>query len=350
MRASGAIESPWRIRYGAPVPWRALSVLVCISAGLVRGASAQSFTGFGPVPARNYQPIQLIFLNLPVERARTVAAGLVAVHAETAEINTIATASNASYDARLKFETNRTVFGAKLGLLPGLEAGLDIPFLSHFGGFLDPPIDSIEAFFGTSNPERDDYPNNSFGDFFVRKGTTSVFQGYHQVFELGDLWFSAKQEVWSVPDWPLVSVRAAVKAPTGRAGGVFGSGKPDFGLGLATEYQVLHWLVFYGNFAGIFPVGPIADADLTLNPFINQAVALEAGIFSNCSLLVQQGLYTSPFHGTGIRLLDGTPVDITVALNVVVGDLLLQLAATDNVSPVEPAADFTLLFRVASAL
>jgi Protein of unknown function (DUF3187) len=324
------------------VLWLCCSLLV-LSATRVR---AEEFYGFGPAPVRNYQPIQLIFLNLPVERARTVAPGDVDVHLETVESNTIVTEDEPRIQAILKFETNRTVIGSKVGLRPGLEVGIDIPFISRFGGFMDPFIDSIESFFGASNPERSLYPNNSFGAFFVRQGDITLFGGKHEDPEIGDMWLSAKQEILHAPGLPLVSLRGAVKLPTGDVAEVFGSGHPDFGLGFAADYQPFRRLWLYGNLSGIYPVGPITPVNLTLNPILNQALAAELELWRDCSLLLQQEVYTSPIHGTGTRMLDGTVVEITAGANARWGPALFQLAFVDNISPVATAADFSAMLRV----
>jgi len=328
-----------------------LAATCCFALLSIRNARAdeaeaeERFDGFGPAPVRNYQPIQLIFLNLPFERARVIAPGHFDLHVETVETNEIATTQAPGIDSALKFETNRTVLGATYGVRPGLELGVDLPFLSRFGGFLDPFIDAVEHAFGTFNPERGLYPDNSFGDFFVRDGNTTLFAGRHEAFQLGDIWFSGKQEILPQPGYPLVSLRAAIKAPTGSTDNVFGSGHPDFGLGLAAEYQALSWLMLYGDLAGIFPVGTVTSERLTLNPFVNEAIAAEAGVFRDFSLLVQQELYTSPIHGTGTRLLDGTVVEITGGANLRWGPALLQLAFVDNVSPVLASADFSMMLR-----
>ena len=55
------------------------------------------------------------------------------------------------------------------------------------GGFLDPIIDEVEGVFGVGNVERDLYPNNSFGDFYVRKGQTKLFDGGKETLYPGDL-------------------------------------------------------------------------------------------------------------------------------------------------------------------
>ena len=308
-------------------------------------ARAEEFAGYGPIPVRNFQPIQLIFLNLPFERARARPPGTIEVYLESAESNEIAT-NQENVQALLKFETNYTLLGGAVGVMPGLDVDLGIPVISRFGGFLDPPIDSIEDFFGTTNPERKLFPNNSFGGFQVHRGDTVLFDGLDQQFNLGDIWTSARYEVWHPAGLPLVALRAAIKAPTGRASGVYGSGKPDFGLGVAAEQQLLDWLVVYANLNGIYPMGPITPAHLTLNPMLTEGVAAEAHVFHHISLLLQQETYTSPMHGTGTRLLNGTVVELTAGINAAWDGLLLQLGMIDNVSPVLTAADFTLLLRM----
>lgn len=307
-------------------------------------AGSTDFTGFGPLPTRNFQPVQLIFLNLPFERARVLRTGEYAVSLESAEINEVATNQD-DINAVLKFETNRTVLGARIGVARALEVGLGVPFLSRYGGALDPFINTVEDVFQTSNPERHQFPENSYGGFRITRGETLLFHGPNQEFEFGDLWADAKYEVWHTPGLPTLSLRAAVKAPTGRAGGVFGSGKPDFGIGAAAEHQWLRWLVTYGNLNLIYPVGPITPGRLTLNPMLAAAVAGEAHIWRSLSFVLQQETYTSPFH-TGTRLLDGTVVELTMGFNFACNRVLFQLGAIDNVSPVVAAADFTVLGRI----
>jgi hypothetical protein len=326
-------------------------VLITIGFLLLRGAGAalaveeEPFSGYGPIPVRNFQPIQLIFLNLPFERARVQPPGHFELHLESAESNEIAT-NQGNIDATLKFETNRTVLGGSVGVGHGLEVGLDVPMISRFGGFLDPFIDDVEHLFGNFNPERSLFPNNSFGGFSVQRGSTNLFGGHDQSFNLGDIWMSGKYEAWHREGWPLFALRAAIKFPTGRAGGVYGSGNPDFGLGLAAEYQVLPWLMTYGNLALIYPVGPITDGDLTLNPMVTQGVSFEARLFRPVSVLIQEELYTSPMHGTGTGLLDGPLVELSGGFNVALQPVLFQLGIVDNATGVITAADFTVMVRM----
>jgi hypothetical protein len=297
----------------------------------------------GPAPVRNFQPIQLIFLQLPFERTRTVGRGHLGIDVDTAEINVIE-AKDGPIESRLKFETNRTVLGLRYGLAPAWEVSMHLPLISRFGGFLDPIIDEFESLFGAGNPQRDLYPNNSFGDFYVRRDDVEIFGGGKETLAPGDLWFTVKRELRWKPKWPLFGVRAAIKAPTGSLDKVTGSGKPDFGLGLLAEYRVLSPLILYLNFNVIYPLGPITPVDLTLNPMVSESFAMELALTSELGAFFHQAAYTSPMHGTGRILLDEGPVEVGFGFNwVVTNNLALQLAVIQNVSEVEAAADATVL-------
>lgn len=317
---------------------------------VILAASARAEDEFlfsGPSPTRNFQPIQFIFLQVPFEKAATVGDGILGFNVESAEANVIAT-TQGEIESRLKFETNRTVFGLRYGLTPHWEVGLDVPFISRFGGFLDPFIDEVEYIFGVGNRERDIFPNNSFGDFTVRKGDVRVFEGRKTTFAIGDLWGSTKYDFAPKPGWPLlVAIRAALKAPTGSESAVTGSSNPDFGLGVAADYRPFSRLTTYLNMNVIFPIGPITPVQLGLHPIFSQSFAAELALTKHLSALLHQAVYTSPMHGNHARLLDGEPVEIGMGLNYAWSEaLVFQFLAIDNVSPVEPASDFTVMLSM----
>ncbi len=310
------------------------------------GVSAGEFEFLPPAPTRNFQPIQLIFLNLPFERAVVLPPGDLALQAQSAEINEIATSSGA-IDSTLKFESNRTVFGFRVGVWDGWEAGMELPFISRFGGFLDPVINGAEEFFGAVNPERNLFPENTFGGFSVARGDTSLFEGGEVTFQPGDLSFLVKRQLRLPESWPRLALRGAIKAPTGDADEVLGSGEPDFGLGVAADYQPWQRLMLYGNLNLVYPVGPITAGDLTLNPFVGQSFAAHLAITRHWSVFLHEAVYTSPFHGTGAALLDGTVVELGLGLNVACGERFgAQLLGIQNMSGVEQAADFTLMLAL----
>ncbi len=322
---------------------RRIAALAVGLLGLAAPLGAAEFDFVGPAPTRNFQPIQLIFLNLPFESAATLEPGGVALLLQSAEINEIATTQGA-INSTLKFESNRTVFGVRYGLFERWEVGMELPFISRYGGFLDPPIDWVENLFGRVNAERKLFPQNSFGGFSVVRGDTVLFEAGEENFQPGDLSFLLKHALSLPPAWPRIAVRAAVKAPTGNAGAVLGSGRPDFGAGIAADYRPFDRLMLYFNANLVYPVGPITDGDLTLNPFVSQSFAAHLGITRRWSVMLHQATYTSPFHGTGVALLDGTVVELGFGLSFAYNPWFgAQVLGIQNMSGVEQSADFTLL-------
>src|SRR5690606_26316417 len=135
----------------------------------------------------------------------------------------------------------------------------------------------------------------------------------------------------------------AFKAPTGNPDQVLGSGKPDFGLGVAADYRPWSRLQLYTNVNVVYPVGPITAGDLTLNPFITQSFAAHGALSRRWALLLHQATYTSPFHGTGAPLLDGTVVELGFGLGFAWSERFgAQLLGIQNMSGVEQSADFSL--------
>jgi hypothetical protein len=220
-----------------------------------------------------------------------------------------------------------------------------MPFITRYGGFLDPPIDEVEKWFNAENPERNLYPQDKFGAFIVQKGDVILFEGGKEEFQPGDLWFSVKREIEPGGRWPLLALRGALKVPTGNEGAVLGSGNPDLGFGVAAEKQVLRRLMLFLKVNLVFPFGRVGDGDLSLNPIVSESFAAEFALTRCWSALLHQAVYTSPMHGTGTNLLDADVVELGLGFNFAWSERLgFQLLGINNVSGVEQAADFTLLF------
>jgi hypothetical protein len=319
-----------------------LAVVASVVALLVSPSSLAE-EPFGPLPVRNFQPLRQVFFHFPFAAARVPEAGALWLDVESAESNVIAT-DHGAVDALLKFEQNRTNLRARLGLPRGWLVGVEVPFLSRFGGFLDPLIDTTEDLFSASNPERRLFRNNVFGGFQVVKGGQVLFHGPRQYLELGDLAFETQAEIGHWDDRLRVAARFAVELPTGRTSAVWGSGTTDLGVGLALDYRL--WgqrLWMFANVAGIFPIGRVSAAELPLDPFLQQGLAFEWRAGRNLSLLLQEEVYTSPFRDVHSLVLEGTIVELSAGAVYKIGPGALWLGGIENVSGVAQAADFTLM-------
>jgi hypothetical protein len=128
---------------------------------------------------------------------------------------------------------------------------------------------------------------------------------------------------------PAVSLRGAVKLPTGDQSAFFGSGSPDFGLGLAAEKLVAGRWMLYGNVTGVVPTGTIAG--LGLQPTLSALAAIEYLWSENLSITAHFDFYSSPFSGTNLAVLDHGVTEAVLGFSYrVAPHFLWQMYAVEN--------------------
>lgn len=298
--------------------------------------------GFGPFPVRNFQALDQLVLGMPGERAAVLRKGDFDVRLELANTATIARDSEEQAEVTMKFETVRAGLFLRYGLTDRLEIGAEVPVLHRYGGFMEGAIKGVEnATTGLSPPRK------ALGDmhyaFNISNGGRTMFKGSDGATGLGDVSFFGKYQLLKETSaLPAMSLRVAVKAPTGDTAEVFGSGHPDVGIGLALEKAfAAHWIV-YTNVNGIFPTGRIAGLDL--QPVVSGLVAIEYLWTENLSITAQFDYYSPPFHGTGTRVLDKGVTESVLGVSYrVLPGLLWQLYGVENLDFITgSAADFTL--------
>lgn len=138
-------------------------------------------------------------------------------------------AERTSESIRIDGETYRTSLRWTHGLVPGWEAGLEIPVVAHSGGFLDEFIVDWHDFLGLKQLGRDQAENNRLAYRYIRAGQTrfNVDESHHG---LGDiLLFSGKRVAVQSSRHPdlRLTVRGQLKVPTGEANNLLGSGGWD---------------------------------------------------------------------------------------------------------------------------
>ncbi|MBI1823754.1 MAG: DUF3187 family protein [Nitrospirae bacterium] len=300
----------------------------------------------GPFPVRNYNPVQLLFLSLPPEMATTLSKGSSKVTLDLAESSVILTESTQHVDAVMKFETFRYALNLKHGLTDRLEVGVEIPFYYRDGGFLDPFIKSVENSFDARSTERLSFKDGSFGGFKIIRDGKSLVSGGDQERGLGDISLNAKYLALSEREnRPAIALRLAAKLPTGDFNRAFGSGKADFGVGLAAQKTLGSRWVLYLNQSVVFPMNHFGDTDLTLKPIYTMAITGEYLWTKRFSLVGQLNAYSTPFQGTGIGMLDHGVTEAVFGFNYRIRPQIpWKVYIIENFNDPEPgaAADFTL--------
>jgi hypothetical protein len=297
--------------------------------------------GFGPFPVRNFHPIQQLVLNMPGDRAAVLQQGVLDVRLELAETATVFRDVSSQAGTTMKFETLRSGVFLRYGMAERWELSVEVPVLYRSHGFMDGPIEAVERVTTGVSPARKALGSGYIFD--ISRGGRTIASGREGVVGLGDSTIMSKyQLLLETTSMPAVSIRTAIKLPTGDEGQFFGSGSPDFGFGLAAEKGFASRWVVYGNLNGVLPTGRIAG--LTLHPTISGIVAVEYLWSENLSITAQFDYYSTPFRGVGTRVLDKGVTESVAGFSYrLASHLLWQVYAVENLDFITgSAADFTL--------
>ena len=310
--------------------------------------------GFGPFPVRNFQPFHQLVLSLPGDRAAVVKPGTVDVRLELAETASVYNENSPQTNVNVKFETLRSGLFLRYGAMDRLELGLEVPMLYRYQGFMDGAITATERATTGLNPARAAFKNSNFLFHTTRNGQT-MMNGGPGAMGLGDTTLMSKYQLLiEGAAMPAVSLRGAVKLPTGDQSAFFGSGSPDFGLGLAVEKLVAGRWILYANVTGVVPTGTIAG--LGLRPTLSGLAAVEYLWSENLSITAHFDFYTSPFSGTNSAVLDHGVTESVLGFSYRVAPRFLwQVYGVENLDFIRgSASDFTvstvLTYRFESGL
>lgn len=313
----------------------------CSLAILSGYATALRAEGFGPFPVRNFQALDQLVLGMPGDRAAVLRKGDFDVRLEVANTATISRDSEEQAEVTMKFETIRSGLFLRYGLTDRLEFGAELPVLHRYRGFMDGAIKGVESATTGVAPARKALQDTGYA-FNISSGGRTLFQGSEGAVGLGDLSLFGKYQVLrETSSLPALSVRLAVKAPTGDTSQVFGSGHPDVGIGLAMEKLIASSWIVYANVNGVFPTGRIAG--LGLQPVVSGLAAVEYLWSENLSFTAQFDYYSPPFHGTGTRVLDKGVTESVLGVSYrIAPGWLWQLYGVENLDFITgAAADFT---------
>lgn len=312
-----------------------------ISPVTVWGEEAE-WEGSGPFPVRNFQPIQLLFLGMPGDRAAVVKKGTLDLRVEMADTSSVFDDGTARANVQMKFETVRSGLYLRYGVTDRLEVALEVPAYYRYQGIMGGAITAVERATTGLAPARKSL--NAINYIFnVRQDGRTLFNGGDGQMGVGDTTLFAKYQVLTESqDRPAVSLRMALKLPSGDTTRVFGSGHPDVGIGVALEKRIAARWILYGNFNGIFPTGPVAG--LAVQPAMSAIAAAEYLWSQNVSFVAHLDHYSSPFHNTGTQVLDEGVTEAAFGFNYHLRhNLLWQVYAVENLDfPRGAGADFTL--------
>lgn len=307
---------------------------------------------FGPLPVRTQNPLYLRFISMPLEKTTPTPKGEFVLSLETTfsnlfERNIPATGTGVDMDMELV----RTAFKTNYGLFKNMTLGMELPFLSFSGGFLDSFIQGYHNAFGFPNAGRQNVDNGRFSYQLFEDGV-SFYQTDQAVFRLGDVVLSQKLKVIDErKKIPAVALKTSLKIPTGSLTQGTGSHRPDFGLSLLFEksHKRLH---------GFTQIGFLAlGGDSRLRPILTKggaffSQALEFNLFEHLSLVSQIDFVSSLFKNTDITELNQEVFDLTFGFTGEVETkkyfkkIFYKASFTEDPLSRGPSIDFTLFFDV----
>jgi len=225
-----------------------------------------------------------------------------------------------------------------------LELGIDVPFISHTGGFLDSGIEGWHDLLGLSNSKRGGPSDRLL--FMYENGGISDFELSSSASGIGDIQLAA-----AVPLGQSFAIRASVKLPSGDAQKLTGSGATDVSLGLygARTSMLLERSLGLSGFAGVLLLGEgdvLAELQQRSVPYGGIAARWQAtDRFGLAAQVYAQGAYyESELSGLGTNTVQlGIGVDFRPAKR----DLLFKLAVVEDIAS-GAAPDFALHLSIRS--
>lgn len=145
-------------------------------------------------------------------------------------------------------ETYISTFSIRYGLSEQIQIGLDLPYIHHSEGFLDSFISDWHDFFGLPNGDRNKFPDNQLN--YSYKDENEGFNVNSDDGGFGDLRANLVYELFSGGNTSY-ALKYSIKAPTGNAEKLTGSGAWDTSLALMTQYEDSLSSGSYSLWAGI---------------------------------------------------------------------------------------------------
>ncbi|MGE3165693.1 MAG: DUF3187 family protein [Planctomycetota bacterium] len=258
------------------------------------GCALAPLPSSAPLTVRNQHPAQLTALlpgGRPV-RAERPLAGVAAASLSWSNLWVLSDdgRDRVFYDAELLTAT----FGARVGLLPGVDLEFRVPVLHAGGGALDSWIESYHRLLGSPNSQRSDHPRNRFRVDASRAQAGGGFATAYRLdsggVRLGDIplivtWFlfeSTRARALSV------GIRGGLELPTGQESAGLGNGGVDSSLGCVAGFECGPWAAFaWADHTWLHRARRAELAGLSYPGLYSAGVGAELGFAGGWSLVAQ---------------------------------------------------------------
>ena len=214
---------------GKMLPSLLLALLLC---ALLAPPAARALT-LTPFTTRNQSPLVAIYGLPTAGSARVLDPGQATLELREDVASNFVEENRPGESLLLDGETYRSALVLHYGVGRRLEAGIEIPYVVHTGGFLDGFIIHWHDFFQLPQGGRDEAPRDRLTYRYQRDGRTLV-DLTRQSAGFGDLRLTGAWQLWQEGPRAL-ALHASLKLPTGDTAHLLGSGSTDLALWLAGQ-------------------------------------------------------------------------------------------------------------------
>lgn len=299
-----------------------------------------------PYASANRNPFVQIYGLSTAHSAELIAAGAFSTDLQLEVSNSFTEHSKAMEQIFIDGESQRVNLQFRMGVLDGVELGLDIPYLQHDGGSLDGFIDGWHKFFGLPDGGRPAYPRDQLRFYYERNGQVLVDLTQSQS-GIGDVSVSAGYQLSNAAtrQWAL---RSQLKLPTGDADKLLGSDSTDLAVALHVSDQSLladYGVVLHGGAGVLWMDKTRLLNDLREDWVLFGSTTLAWQASDNVSLKLQLDAH-SAFYDSALRELGSDSAQLIMGGAVRLSDRwVVDLAVSEDIA-VSTAPDVVFLIGI----
>lgn len=276
---------------------RPLLAVVGVSlVSLVAGCATRPIDRPGPLSVRNQHPAQLTAMDAMPRSARTTPPGRIDAAWRFDWTSLWLRPGRGADRLETDGEIVRNEIAGRIGLVPGVDLEIALPFVVASAGVLDSFIESWHRVFGLPQNARDEFPRDEFRVVATRDiGTGEARDAYrldpHGV-RTGDLpivltWSPVQPEGARGASFGL---RAGVELPTGSERDGYGNGGLDALVGFVAGYDLgLVSLFSWGSHTWVHRADRARDAGLPIPDVDRLGVGGEWAFHDDWSAILQVG-------------------------------------------------------------
>ena len=281
-----------------------------------------AFAKTGPITIRNQMPLYLFYLQMEPDKADTVEQNKLDINADYTVSNVTVscfTPVSSLYNINIDAEVSRITLDLRYGIYENAEIGLEIPYLSLSGGYLDGFVEEFEKTVEARTPRsRTRQGSYNFNYSFIYDNQ-NLIKRTNASDGLGDVVLKAKYRILEEDRYgflPNMSIRTAVKFPTGDKKSLLGSGELDYGFGLLLDKAFSEKITVYTGCNFIIIEKPDFFSVLNLKRnMVSGIIGVEYLLTQRLSLVAQLTGNSTPYPSSGTNALDESGFDVGLGIN-----------------------------------